>query len=160
MKMNQAKTQLLCVSSAINYDVRSFIYEKGQRLESADELKLLGYYMGRRPRPDIHLREMRRKFGARSWILRILKHAGIPNQSLVQVYTSLVRPILEYPSNVFHPALSDEMSESLERLQRVALFGLSKSYTECLTIDGPGVCLLYTSPSPRDRQKSRMPSSA
>ena len=26
--------------------------------------------------------------------------------------------------------------------------------------DQPGVCLLYTSPSPRDRQKSRMPSSA
>ena len=25
---------------------------------------------------------------------------------------------------------------------------------------GPGGCLLYTSPSPRDRQKSRMPSSA
>ena len=25
---------------------------------------------------------------------------------------------------------------------------------------GPGFCLLYTSPSPRDRQKSRMPSSA
>ena len=24
----------------------------------------------------------------------------------------------------------------------------------------PGDCLLYTSPSPRDRQKSRMPSSA
>ena len=27
-------------------------------------------------------------------------------------------------------------------------------------IDGAGGCLLYTSPSPRDRQKSRMPSSA
>ena len=27
-------------------------------------------------------------------------------------------------------------------------------------IDGPGVCLLYTSPSPRDRSLSRMPSSA
>ena len=27
-------------------------------------------------------------------------------------------------------------------------------------IDGCGFCLLYTSPSPRDRQKSRMPSSA
>ena len=26
--------------------------------------------------------------------------------------------------------------------------------------DQVGVCLLYTSPSPRDRQKSRMPSSA
>ena len=29
-----------------------------------------------------------------------------------------------------------------------------------LTMIGLEVCLLYTSPSPRDRQKSRMPSSA
>ena len=28
------------------------------------------------------------------------------------------------------------------------------------TLDQIGICLLYTSPSPRDRQKSRMPSSA
>ena len=27
-------------------------------------------------------------------------------------------------------------------------------------LEGPFPCLLYTSPSPRDRQKSRMPSSA
>ena len=27
-------------------------------------------------------------------------------------------------------------------------------------LDWPKICLLYTSPSPRDRQKSRMPSSA
>ena len=38
---------------------------------------------------------------------------------------------------------------------------------EVVELDGPivkvrlqGACLLYTSPSPRDRQKSRMPSSA
>ena len=29
-----------------------------------------------------------------------------------------------------------------------------------LFLPGVGTCLLYTSPSPRDRQKSRMPSSA
>ena len=29
-----------------------------------------------------------------------------------------------------------------------------------VTIDSPGGCLLYTSPSPRDRTRSRMPSSA
>ena len=29
-----------------------------------------------------------------------------------------------------------------------------------LGLDRPVTCLLYTSPSPRDRQKSRMPSSA
>ena len=35
------------------------------------------------------------------------------------------------------------------------------SYTERIAVNGiPISCLLYTSPSPRDRQKSRMPSSA
>ena len=34
-------------------------------------------------------------------------------------------------------------------------------YSEFLDVEGQGkTCLLYTSPSPRDRQKSRMPSSA
>ena len=49
------------------------------------------------------------------------------------------------------------------RLSSCALFGRACSST----CDGlgdarvePGGCLLYTSPSPRDRQKSRMPSSA
>ena len=47
------------------------------------------------------------------------------------------------------------------------LFVDSKRKTKYKTLDGlpvepiePGTCLLYTSPSPRDRQKSRMPSSA
>ena len=31
---------------------------------------------------------------------------------------------------------------------------------ECGVFGIFGICLLYTSPSPRDRQKSRMPSSA
>ena len=34
------------------------------------------------------------------------------------------------------------------------------SYKVEATRDGYKICLLYTSPSPRDRQKSRMPSSA
>ena len=35
----------------------------------------------------------------------------------------------------------------------------TKKFGQNFVID-PGTCLLYTSPSPRDRQKSRMPSSA
>ena len=49
--------------------------------------------------------------------------------------------------------------------------GAMNNWTQTLAIEGasaqiranaicPGICLLYTSPSPRDRQKSRMPSSA
>ena len=43
-----------------------------------------------------------------------------------------------------------------------ALTVLDQSEFDCVIVDldMPGACLLYTSPSPRDRQKSRMPSSA
>ena len=38
--------------------------------------------------------------------------------------------------------------------------GIGKSIAAAMAQQGANVCLLYTSPSPRDRQKSRMPSSA
>ena len=37
---------------------------------------------------------------------------------------------------------------------------LMQGFDNRFTVSGSGLCLLYTSPSPRDRQKSRMPSSA
>ena len=37
---------------------------------------------------------------------------------------------------------------------------LQQGLRELGYVEGKNVCLLYTSPSPRDRQKSRMPSSA
>ena len=38
--------------------------------------------------------------------------------------------------------------------------GLARVYKVMLNVADTNGCLLYTSPSPRDRQKSRMPSSA
>ena len=46
--------------------------------------------------------------------------------------------------------LGSDNTTALNQLEKVALNDLDKDK----------ICLLYTSPSPRDRQKSRMPSSA
>ena len=42
----------------------------------------------------------------------------------------------------------------------VGVFGLLQTVADALKYVVKEICLLYTSPSPRDRQKSRMPSSA
>ena len=46
-----------------------------------------------------------------------------------------------------------------KRFDRVSRFRCRSAFESDLQID-INICLLYTSPSPRDRQKSRMPSSA
>ena len=55
-----------------------------------------------------------------------------------------------------------DIKESLENLKsKNALIGVEKAaYFPTISLTGSYGCLLYTSPSPRDRQKSRMPSSA
>ena len=47
-------------------------------------------------------------------------------------------------------------------LESVRKFSEKNNNADILVLNtgGPPICLLYTSPSPRDRQKSRMPSSA
>ena len=58
----------------------------------------------------------------------------------------------------------DEIIELQQLIRKVIIADHLTDYIVRLTLathaDGPHACLLYTSPSPRDRQKSRMPSSA
>ena len=58
------------------------------------------------------------------------------------------------------PPYNIQKVEDFKYTIEMALAGFSKDDIEIEVADGVLTCLLYTSPSPRDRQKSRMPSSA
>ena len=58
-----------------------------------------------------------------------------------------------------NPQLVQAQQQSLQALQDVGRSGGQDALTRSRMAQTMG-CLLYTSPSPRDRQKSRMPSSA
>lgn len=95
MKVNDLKTQLLCLTSAINYDVRSFIRLPDGQLTSGDTLKVVGFTFGQRPGPAEHIKALRCSYGARAWVLRHLKRIGMEQKLLVRVYCELIRPIFE-----------------------------------------------------------------
>jgi len=108
--------------------------------------------------------------------------------TLLKAFKVYIRPILEYCSSVWSPHLimDIEQIESVqrrftkrlrglwnvpydERLKRLKLdrlevrrlrMDLIMTYKILFKLTCLNPCLLYTSPSPRDRQKSRMPSSA
>ena len=64
--------------------------------------------------------------------------------------------------NRLSPSATLAMSQKSSELkaQGVDVINLSVGEPDFNTPDHIKACLLYTSPSPRDRQKSRMPSSA
>ena len=56
--------------------------------------------------------------------------------------------------------LVDGFSAPADKIDHPALTALARCYELPVYAVETETCLLYTSPSPRDRQKSRMPSSA
>ena len=112
---------------------------KGLRIESTDSLTLLGFRFSNRPTVSAHMQLIRDKFNARSWMIRHLKRAGVPDGDLIGVYTSTIRSVLEYASCVYTPMLTQGDDEMLERLQgRVlkTIFGYHTSYREALEKSG------------------------
>ena len=92
---------------------------------------MLGFHFSGKPNVGEHVKVLRRRFGQRLWILRHLRTAGFNDEELVKVYRTVIRPVADYMAVVYHPMLSDEQDEQLERMQAQALksiFGWEHSY--------------------------------
>ena len=126
---------LLCITSAINYEVRSHINIDGQTLVSGDTMKIVGYTLGRCPGLEEHVKAIRKSYGARAWTIKHLKRTGIDTPTLVRIYCSMVRPLFDYVAPAYHTLLMADQSEELERMQRnvmKTIFGYDISYVDCL----------------------------
>ena len=139
MVVNPAKTQLLCVNQAINYEVSAFMNVEGNRIESADELRILGFHFDKKGDMKAQVRSIKKKFAKRVWILRHLKRANLPEDKLLAVYCSFIRASIDYASVVYNSMITKTQSDDIERLQAIALktiYGWSKSYRVCLQQSG------------------------
>ena len=103
MRVNEQKTQLLCISGTNYSDVKSYIRtESGQEIKSSDELKILGFWFGNEPTVAVHVRKLSEKFRARLWSLRHLKRSGMSPNGLLFVYLSVLRPVLDFAAPTYH----------------------------------------------------------
>ena len=68
------------------------------------------------------------------------------------------KPIIHiHGGEITHGCIDDSIRHSITKLSHVHFVATQEFQNRVIQL---GDCLLYTSPSPRDRQKSRMPSSA
>ena len=66
-------------------------------------------------------REIVKKAFARMSMLTKLKYVGVCRQDLLEVYILFIRSLAEYCSVVWHSSLTEELSNSLERVQKTCL---------------------------------------
>lgn len=122
MKINKKKTQLLVISPPNGCATTgSFSMDPDHRVDSAEEMRLVGYTFGTAPDAGAHVSAVERQYRAKKWLLYHLKEAGFKGHSLFRLYCCYVRSMIEYCSPVYHPLLSAGQSQRLERQHRHAV---------------------------------------
>ena len=116
MKVNQKKTQILCIHSIKDSNVTSYIETSGEPIESGTGLKILGFNFSPEPNAVCHVNKVIDKFYNRLWTLRFLKRSGMSKDRLLQVYKQIIRSGAEYCSTVYNSLIPLYMSDKLEQV--------------------------------------------
>ena len=123
---------MLCISGNLDSEINTYIRTGDQvEIQGSTELKLLGFWYGRRPNVDVHVEKIAAKFRTRLWALRHLRQSGMGESDLLKIYLTVLRPVLDFAAATYHPILTKQQSDLLEALQKRAskiIFGFDSSY--------------------------------
>ena len=133
-QLNQSKCKEFRVDFSKSTLAPDPVLINGEHIELIKKGKLLGLTISDDLKWNAHVESVIKKAAKRIHFLKELKKARIPVEDLILFYSTCVRPVLEYASQVFHYSLPDYLSNDLERVQKRAfkIIFNSKLYEECL----------------------------
>jgi hypothetical protein len=134
MKLNTEKTKEMIVyygKKKINF---SPLLMESNKLERVNKSKVLGVIINDTLTWADHIDYICSKASKRLYFLRLLKRAKVPPNDIIQVYNSIIRSLLEYACEIWHPGLTKQQSNQLEMIQKRAYFVAypDTSYNEIL----------------------------
>lgn len=120
MVINPTKSQIMVVGgknsdSNIKYNINN------QLIDIVDNLKLLGLTINNELNWKDHIKACTKKCNIQLQNLKSLSKLGLPSEDLLYLYTSTVRPTLEYCSSLL-TGLSSEENNMLEHIQKRGLY--------------------------------------
>ena len=101
---------------------------------SVSSFKLLGVTISSNLKWGIHVKDITHRANVSIALLKLLNKFSVPPSHSLRMYTSFVRPHLEYACPVWHPGISREESDKIESIQKRALriiFKEGKCHTLC-----------------------------
>ena len=123
MSLNASKTFLLINNFTQNYQFKPHLQIPGTNsvIETKNETKLLGYWLTSDVKPHRHVKHILDIAYKRLWALAKLKKAGVPDQDILHFFNVKIRSVLESNCPVFHPMLTQENKDDIERIQKIVL---------------------------------------
>ena len=93
----------------------------GGHIERVHTVKLLGIHFNNNFSWSSHVEALVSKATQRIYFLKQLKRAGLSTSQLIHFYISVIRPVLEYSSPVWHHLLNNSETDHLESIQKRAI---------------------------------------
>ena len=121
MKLNQSKCKDMIISFAKDPPKLDPIFVNNHELVPVSSAKILGTYISADLKWNTHINYIVSKASKRLYFLRILKRAGLDHTSLLTVYTTCIRSVLEYGCQLWNFGASQYLSDDVERVQKRAL---------------------------------------
>jgi len=90
-------------------------------VERVTSFKLLGVHVSNVLKWAQHIYAISSKAASRLYFLKQLRRSGASHEDLLCFHSTVLRPVLEYASPVWHPSLTSAQTEVLETLQRRAM---------------------------------------
>ena len=97
------------------------IFIEEHELVPVSSAKILGMYISVDLKWNTHITHIVSKASKRLYFLRLLKRSGVDRYSLLTVFTTCIRPVLEYGCQAWSYGITQYLSDEIERIQKRAL---------------------------------------
>ena len=120
MPLNTSKTKEIILGRIDLTSIPSLSTPTGP-IQRVTTFKLLGVHLDASLSWATHVNTIISKASKRLYFLKQLRRAGVPPQQLLHFYMTVIRPVLEYASPVWHYSITRAQSQDLESIQKRAV---------------------------------------
>ena len=121
MMLNRSKCKDLIISFTNNKPNFDPLVIAEGCIPQVSSAKILGLNFSSDLSWSSHIKHIVSKASKRLFFLRVLKRNGVEQSSLIKVYTTCIRTVLEYACQVWNFSAPEYLKEEIERVQKRAL---------------------------------------
>ena len=121
MRLNTKKTKEMIFNFTKKTPVFQPLVIGNDEIEQVSSTKILGLVLSIDLTWNNHVDFMVKKANKRLFLLTLLKRADVTTEDMITIYTSIIRPVLEYACVVWHSSLPEYLHNDIEGVQKRAL---------------------------------------